>query len=51
MLAVVTKFLKDNCIVDNGIPAANAGRDLAKEARALLDNEPDDVLTPRPFNH
>lgn len=35
MLAVVTKFLKDNCIVDDGGVSPNAGKDLAKQAREL----------------
>lgn len=39
MLAVVTKFLKDNNITDDGLPPVSAGRDLAAEARALLNEE------------
>lgn len=48
MLAVVTKFLKDNNITDDGKPTANAGRDLAAEARELpeFDSTEDGKHTP-----
>lgn len=48
MLAVVTKFLKDNNITDDGLPTANAGSDLAKAARALP--EFDSTEDSKPYN-
>jgi len=46
LLAVVTKFLKDNNITDDGQPAPNAGRDLAAAARNLPEFDSDEDSRP-----